>query len=176
MTRRSAIEIKATAYHEAGHGVACVVQGHPVKNLTVVPNATSFGHYVRPSVRDYDCQTVSQMRKVARELILVCYAGWPAEQRCNPDADEWRSKRDYDQAFNLSREFEVFPRSCTVVGDEFHQKYLAELKEKARRLVRRHWNAVEALAAELLKRKTLDKDAIERTVQPILVGIRRIAH
>lgn len=168
MARTSTQPRRSTAYHEAGHGVACIVQGHSVATLTIIPGKRSLGHYVRPSVFGYVCDTRRERRKIARELIIVCYAGWAAQKRFDPNANEGGSQLDYDQAFNLSTEFSVFPRGISSIGDDAHDVFLKKLRNESSRLVRKHWRAVEALAEELFERRTLNGDAIETIVEPFM--------
>lgn len=168
MARTSRQRKKSTAYHEAGHGVACVVHGHSVATLTIIPGEGSLGHCLHPPVFHYECDTERERRKVARESIIVCYAGWPAQKKFDPMADELGSRLDNDQAFHLSAEFSVFPQRMSSVGDDVHYAFLDRLRNEAYRLVTKHWSAVEALAEELFERKTLNGDTIEAIVRPFM--------
>jgi hypothetical protein len=95
------------------------------------------------------------MRKVARRLIIVCYAGLEAQRWYNPEVSDEYSQIDSDDAFELSREYSVLPRHGNAINDEDHHRYLRSLRGEAQRLVKRKWSIIEAVAAELLNRQTL---------------------
>lgn len=164
MARRSLLERRATAYHEAGHGVACVVQGLTVNKLSIVPDDGTLGHCLHPSMFGYEVGTNRERRSIARDVILVSYAGWAAEVKFHPAAERFRSRSDDEAAFETSREFGVFPRRLSCVGNEHHWAYLERLRGEARRLIDRRWPAVVALAEVLFKRKTLNGIAVGRIV------------
>jgi hypothetical protein len=93
------------------------------------------------------------MQKVNRRLIVVCYAGFEAQRRYNPQATNDYSDPDNADAFSLSREPGVAPKWIGRIGSPAHDKYLDSMRSKARDLVNRNWTAVVAVANALLKQK-----------------------
>ena len=163
----SKTKIESTAYHEAGHAVAAIVQDLVIVSVTIEPDEDSLGSCIGPGVFGYEYAGDRERKRIARDCILVSYAGLQAEKHFNPEAEEWRSDNDEENAFNMSREFSVLPRGCNYVGDELHCKYLTRLQRKAHRLIIRHWQSVDAVAKAILKDKTLFHDQIKKIIRQI---------
>jgi hypothetical protein len=160
------------AYHEAGHAVALVVVRQPGYELTIIPNKREKyqGQCLHLSVVAVPVNNRREQQKVARDQIVVAYAGWEAHVKFDPSADEGGCKVDRANAFELSRQWELFPRNIGHLGSETHRAYLERFRAEARRLINRHWPAVVALAEELYKRKHLDWDVVVKIVRPMLVS------
>ncbi len=152
MTKISKTE---TAFHEAGHAVASIGLGLSFEYVTIVPDGDSLGSMLHPGVMGYHSQSKTDQKKLARDLMLACYAGFQAEKRYISDANEDLAEADYDNAFFLSRTYQVFPRSMNFVGDDFHHAFLDRLKREAGKLVLTHWSAIETIAKALLEKQTL---------------------
>jgi ATP-dependent Zn protease len=165
---RSLKELRATAYHEAGHAVITIVQGLTLKKVSIVPGEDYNGLSVEPAVAGYDFSNAREARSIARMLIIGCYAGMPAERLVDPDAPDSHGEDDEDNAFRLSREHQVLPRYCSIVGDEYHWKYLDKLRAEARRLVKKHRRAIAKVADELLQEQELDGAKAKNLIEPLL--------
>ena len=161
--------LRATAYHEAGHAVAEVVQGLSVSSASIVADADddSLGRCYSPPVLGYEFNSAREQRQVARASIVGCYAGVEAQRLVDPAPADFHGQADDEQAFAVSREYAVLPRSCEFVGDDAHMAYLERLRREARRLVRKHRRAVEAVAEALLQHETLDGVDIEAIVESV---------
>ena len=154
-----------TAHHEAGHAVAVVVQGLMVESVTIKPGGESLGSCVHPGILMYEgMETRQAQRRAARQCIIVSYAGLQAEQLFHPDAPEECSRGDEENAWNLSKQFEVFPRKCTMIGDEAHCSYMERLRGEARRIVRTHRSAIAAVAEGLQEHETLSGQEVKEIV------------
>ena len=152
---------KHTAYHEGGHVVAHFALGLAVNKASIIPKEGSLGQALSPPVLGYESGgSRREQRQIARANIIGCYAGMEAEWIFDPNARD-SGGGDNQTAFWLSRTYCVLPRYCQYVGDEQHLDYLDRLRREARRLVRRHWQAVEEVAASLLKNKRLDGKKLE---------------
>lgn len=92
---------------------------------------------------------------MARTCIITSYAGIEAERLHDPAASEALSQEDFDNAYETSVSYEVFPRGCSYVGDDVHLQYLLRLRGEAHRLVRRHRVEIERMAKALSNRGTL---------------------
>jgi hypothetical protein len=155
--------LENTAHHEAGHVVAAWAHGLTCESASIEGHEDgSAGRIVHPSEHGYEGSGGRRaQRQIARAHIIVAYAGHEAQLLFDPDAPDGAT-RDRDDAWALMRRFEVLPRDCNYVGDDSCVRYLNRLRGDARRLVRRHWPIVEAVARELLNRRTLDTADLKR--------------
>jgi ATP-dependent Zn protease len=165
---RAAAEARATAYHEAGHAVIRLVKGLTVNRVSIIPGEGFTGVCLAPGVLGYECSGRRERRETGRASVVSCYAGFEAELLEYPNAREEHAADDWENAFRISRQWEVLPRNCDHVGSEAHFKYLERLRAEARRLVRRHRAAIDALAAELLRRQEMNREQVEALVAPFL--------
>ena len=164
-------EIKATAYHEAGHAVLMAHFGLGFDDVTIAPDAErdSSGHITHPSPLGYQgCDSKRERRAVARQLIFVAYAGMAAERLVDPDAPDDHGASDEKNAFQLSRTYCVQPRHLSFVGDAQHWEFLGCLQNEARGLVLRLRAPIARLADELLSRTTLTWAEVEAVVGPLI--------
>ena len=160
-----ACDTRTIAYHEAGHAVACIVLGHPIKKLTIVETGESLGSCLSPSpiFLNYG-DTKRDRRRAARECIVTIYAGPEAQRLLKTAAALCGCDGDEESAFEVSRDFGVLPRGCSFVGDDRHWALLERIRLEARQLVRSHWPTIEALAAALLVEGTLAGERIAEIV------------
>ena len=154
------MNIQATAYHEAGHVVAHIVQGLPVKSVTIVEGKDFYGAGAHPSPMMHSWSNGRELRQIARSCIVSLFAGMEAERVFDPGVPDYGSSQDEADAFEVSRDYHVFPRRMSCVGDDFHIDYLEQLRKESRRLIKRHWNVVAAVAQKLLTEKTVDGETI----------------
>ena len=164
-------EIKATAFHEAGHAVLMAYFGLAFDDVTIAPDAErdSNGHITHPSPLGYQgCDSKRERRKVARQLILMAYAGMAVERLVDPDAPDCHGASDEKNAFQLSRTYGVQPRHLFFVGDAQHWEFLSRLQNEARGLVLRLRAPIARLADELLSRTTLTWAEVEAVVGPMI--------
>jgi hypothetical protein len=162
---------EATAFHEAGHPVVGLRQGSPNRLLAVsiVPDLEdgSFGHVSRgkfPRVRDLTLgpdgprhfyrdfnPEVDDRRVVEQRLkpgIVSGFAGVIAETRFTGRRHDWAGA-----AYDLHQAADAID---FIVGSARQaQKYHAYLWVVAEDAVTNNWQAIEALALELLARKRM---------------------
>ena len=153
---------RATAYHEAGHAAVHHHFGHQIELISIQPDpeSGSLGH-ARSSLFNFYGINRRDLRRVVREHVIASYAGFEAEVRVSPYADrEVSAGVDESIAFNLPREFEVFPRGCSQVGDDGYWRWLEQRRKDARRLVRSIWPSIEIVASALLEKETLTGDQL----------------
>lgn len=142
------------AYHEAGHAVACHVQGMRLKSVSITPGDSYLGS-VRTS---YDLTTYANPHpeleadirsKVEREII-VAYAGQIAEARVRGEYNKPGAVHDDQVA--LEQALPLVHGDQNEVG-----ALLRRLFGRSKSLIEepRNWTAVETLAEELLKESTL---------------------
>jgi ATP-dependent Zn protease len=172
--KRTPQELRATAYHEAGHAVAAIAQGLTIHKVSIVPGVGYYGVCFSLSVLHYVFRSQKERREIAEGIIIGCYAGLPAQQLVDPNPKKYHGRQDEDNAYDVSRRWEVLPRNCRQVNDDAHKKYLDRLRNKARQLVNEQRNAIAALAEELLQNQELDSAAAEAIVEPLLnKGLRK---
>lgn len=149
---------RGTAYHEAGHAVALLVQGLHVEQVSIRAEDDYNGSCVQPSLLMYNVTSKRERKALARRCIISSYAGIEAERLIDPDAPEWHGQWDFQNAFEISREYVVLPRACAHVGDDLHDAFLLRLRREARGLVGRHRPLIDRLATALLRARTLTGD------------------
>lgn len=150
--RRTPAQRRATAYHEAGHAVVFHYFGMISDEVSIVPGDDFVGTHTHAPPIMFEA-TTRERRSLARGMIVSCYAGLAAQRLVGSDAPDWCADSDEENAFYLSREYQVFPRTISYVGDEFHDRYLDRLRGEARRLVQRLRPYIAKLAEALLKSK-----------------------
>ena len=159
--------IEETAYHEAGHAVANIALGLHTTRVSIVNEGGDFGRCFSPGSAGYHFKNQREFRRIGRDQIVATYAGWEAEVRYSPDANQEWSQRDFDSVIEHSRECAVFPRSCKNAGDEAHMKFLRRLQLEAKKLVRDHWAKIEIVAKALLERNELTGAEVEKLIESV---------
>jgi ATP-dependent Zn protease len=146
-------ELECTAYHEAGHAVAALVQGREVSEVTIVPDAKgdTLGHLRQDSlpalVLDQCDPGAPEQRAGVEREILFCFAG--------PIAEEiFCGRKNHDGASgDMTCALRLASFLCGNVDET--AAYFDRLLLQARDLVLSHWPAVKRVADELLDRRTL---------------------
>ena len=118
------------AIHEAGHAVAAHVLGATVTELSICPDAQSFGRAYWDGASNW------------RDQILILLAGAVAEVRCSLEyvAGLAGDERDLEQVDELLKRHSARPA-----------RDLAEALQRAAALVARHKLSIQDLGALLLK-------------------------
>lgn len=174
-------ELRLTAYHEAGHAVACVVLRLAFKKVTIDEMDSSLGGVLvvtPPSVRwafNSGVLTTAprsaravRARRWAERFLVVGYAGDAAVHRLtilHPPAEKvWpvSAATGTDAAW--------IQRCLTVLRVEpgRRQQYQERMIGEAVEIVSSHWQAVEALAVALIQRRTLNAGTARRIVREAL--------
>ena len=98
-------QLKAIAYHEAGHAVAAHYHNLAPRSLSIIPDQTSLGRYIHvPYFQninpDYDASPRAQRR--IENMVIVLLAGPQAQRRCHPKG-HWKknAQGDWERAVNL---------------------------------------------------------------------------
>jgi hypothetical protein len=142
-----------------------VAAGLPVETVSIAPGKGYSGRCVHPSVYEYTANRRGR-RRIAKDYIVVAYAGLAAQKLVDCEPKDYHGRNDAVSAFNLSREFQVFPRRMAYVGDELHDAFLGRLRRKAEWLVRHHRRSIEVLAEALLRNKTMTGERVYALVKP----------
>ncbi len=176
-------DIKKTAYHEAGHAVLSYVLLPDVKieQVTITPRAETLGFV------SYSDEFISNVSK--EELfndICVALAGRIAKIKKFPDeGEDTGAAQDLQQAtweaYNLVATFGMDEKIGYIDIDTLTQNvskelFVKELQErishwidkatkKSQELVEKHWEKIERVAAELIKKEVIDGEELRRIME-----------
>jgi ATP-dependent Zn protease len=167
--RRRLVE---TAYHEAGHAVACMTLKRPFKRVTIVPEGDSLGHILKrncpKSIRPDIVVNCRSFRWIEREIICAL-AGLAAEHRF-AGRHNWRGAgSDFSHAVDLAGNLYFEPAVSS--------RYLAFMVEQAKCLVAasRVWIEIQAIAAALMERETLSAREAKQVIRDETPHGRKLA-
>jgi len=156
-----------TAFHEAGHAVMAHLCGRRLTQVEIDGDRHRSGSCTflqhDPDPEEAVDSLVPGVH-LERELLCLC-AGMVCEQiLCDEEpcsgADFDEHSRDIGQAIHLA--LQVVGRCDRVLP------YLEAVHEHVRELMQRHWQAVEALAAELLAHRRLPGFRVHRLVTSVI--------
>lgn len=163
-------ERRCSAYHEAGHVVISYETVKPFLYVTIVPDGKEAGHvkYEKAKLEDYvddkaeDDEKLRQLEELVKREILICFGGYWAAQSKFPETE---SENLIGASDDLKKADEWASHICNN-NDEIW-KLRKSKGDEAKRIISSHWNAVEALAKELLEHETIySEDAIKIIIQP----------
>ncbi len=145
--------LKSTAYHEAGHAVAHYFLHLPFKYLTIEPEKDSLGHVkgfpppksFRPEI-DEDTKTLNRIEK----NIIAYYAGNATEFIHTGKLNKIGVGSDNQNAMDLAINYCGGPEETEAFLNWMWERTINWLQNPSS-----HWNAVETLAQELLKKRRL---------------------
>jgi ATP-dependent Zn protease len=157
--------LESTAFHEAGHVVVALHFGFAVKSVTVIPDDDTVGKMEHPSFIAYDFDDRRDQHQAMREGIVSLLAGYQAELLVDPSAEDWHAGADEQAAWELMLQYPV--RRAAYVGDETYARYYERYRRDARQLVTRLQPAIQLVAGELLKCKTLTGDEVMALVEAL---------
>jgi hypothetical protein len=157
MTSRSAGVGWATAFHEAGHAVACQRLGIRVRKASIIPEKDTLG---RVGYRDpwrginLECDNSARGDRRAKDMIIVALAGPEAQRKHSRRS--WRSWHgSYDHA-------KVADLALRMNGsNESTDAYVRWLEIATRDLVAIWWPEIEKVARALFERNELTAAEIE---------------
>ncbi len=156
-------QLKAIAYHEAGHAFACWKLGVGIRSVTIKPDADSLGYVHHNNVIKNDGRNSNSMRtRISFENdILISLAGPEAERR-------FAGRTNHDSAWG---DFKHASYSANLIGGDGAgaDLFLKWMSYRAKDLVTKNgnWRAIRALASELLKKETLKGKEIKEIFEEI---------
>jgi hypothetical protein len=159
MTGVRARPLEATAFHEAGHAAMAWRERIALKSVSIVPACGSSGrvfhHNPLAGIR-LDCDGSNRARLRAERLVRVCFAGRLAQARYRANSyRRWHSGADDETAMHLLSAISASDRELAAYSR------LLEIQTEQWLALDAVWNRVEALAAELLRRREVSgKEAI----------------
>jgi ATP-dependent Zn protease len=153
-------ELKYTAFHEAGHVIACCELGLPFEKVSIIPDSQT-GNPGRVKTCDqnpinYNDKSPENLKLIACE-IMGLLSGDLAEARTRRTQTGKGSSVDYVEAFMRAHNY--FGDSATA-GD-----FCLKLRKQAEHLLNSQWPYVKDVAAELLKKKELSAPEVKLIIK-----------
>jgi ATP-dependent Zn protease len=161
-------ELKAAAYHEAGHAVVAYFLDFPIKKVTIIASEVYLGCYtsrnpawfVSMAVTSNDAGTELQARAKTRteRSIIICLAGVEGEKLFTGEYNKQGASFDSGNAYKMAE------RLCLTPSPKEIEAIVDLGRVRAKALVRKYKNYIKALALELLKKPTLKHSDVKRVV------------
>ncbi|XP_042402653.1 ATP-dependent zinc metalloprotease FTSH 9, chloroplastic/mitochondrial-like [Zingiber officinale] len=172
---------KLTAYHESGHAIVALNTGgaHPIHKATIIPRGSALGMVTQ--LPSQDETSISKKQLLAR--LDVCMGGRVAEELIfGEESITTGASNDLHTATELAHYMVSTCGMSDAIGpvhvkerpgsemqsriDAEVVKLLREAYERVKRLLKKHENALHALANALLEYETLSADEIKRVLNP----------
>lgn len=149
-----------TAYHEAGHCIACFDLGFRIKGVTITPSKFTNDRTTHQSPLDDigPSENVSDRARMKAEKAIQIYFAGPIAQREYAPRSRWRvyGGRDFDHAAGLLLSI----AEPGKIGEAYHR--LLWLQTEA--LVRRRWGIIVRLAKAMYDTGVMDGKLIRKTM------------
>jgi ATP-dependent Zn protease len=149
------------AYHEAGHAIIALLLGGEVDLITIDPDKDDGPQRQGYAKILWRRDRLSE-KEFAQKAVQVCLAGPVAEMIYSGDpyhpglVAEWAA--DWREAWSVATMLHPIERKRL----EYLEQVTAQLYHRLKR--DDHWNALAALADNLLAHETLDRDQIEEFI------------
>jgi ATP-dependent Zn protease len=143
------MNIQQTAHHEAGHSVIAYRLRQELGKTTIIRDGDTLGR--ASSERAWADGSTDY------EQIICLYAGYAAQKQYNPNADPQGSQNDNNEAADL-----------LFVNPALSE---TQLRDEASKMVAENWDAIQAVACQLLEDKTLDEDELTIIVDAVDEGV-----
>lgn len=138
-----------TAYHEAGHAVIAMVVGRPLQKITIAANRERLGL----------CHLQKGRSKPSKDWledeILILLAGMGAEAQLSGTYNVAGANQD----LRMARRFALMRAGSPVQAERLERKLLAKTEHLLSNSS--YWNAVQRIAADLIKRETISGRAAQ---------------
>ncbi len=151
---------EATAYHEAGHAVACYVFKHEIKKVSIIPEEGCQGKLDSNELPEDLVERIVQRenlspgeKKLLREKTIISLAG-PASECLFTGVYNWRG--------SMSDRFKAnaFAAPLDLSGKDFD--------EQAKEFIYSNWKKVVAVAQALLECKMLTSQEVRETCETLI--------
>lgn len=151
---------RLTAYHEAGHAVMAEVYGRLITRVEIEGDSEHTGSVesLRIDSEAGEKADGEAVRQAIEERLKCILAGTVAEGMVS-GRDQWpESSEDLDLAVRLAMRLVENCEDVLPLLERLRGELVVELE--------RHWGGVERLAAELLRKKSLDGSEVRRLLSP----------
>ncbi|WOL20485.1 ATP-dependent zinc metalloprotease FTSH 11, chloroplastic/mitochondrial isoform X3 [Canna indica] len=172
---------KLTAYHESGHAIVALNTdgAHPIHKATIVPRGSALGMVTQ--LPSQDETSISKKQLLAR--LDVCMGGRVAEELIfGEESITTGASNDLHTATELAHYMVSTCGMSDAIGPVYVKerpgsemqsridaevvKLLREAYDRVKQLLKKHENALHALANALLECETLSADEIKRVLNP----------
>lgn len=163
MKKMPSLSLRATAFHEAGHAVACIHERVQLSTVSIAPTEDSFGHVGHHNILhgcNIEWEDKPSHRLRMERLVRISLAGPAAQHRFRPRGyRHYHGKADLKSAFELVQFF--------VGNEEEGSAYLRLLEIQTRNFLNGPgvWDEITALATALLEETTLTPKRTRSIVQ-----------
>jgi len=144
--------------HEAAHTVVGLTLNMPITQVT--RDVPEWGMLGSAGVRLPSDYTAARYPSLARRGIVISLAGIAAEERAAGAIDIAGARSDIEDAYE----------SADALAQDDTLELLRECQDEARQLVRKHWDAIERVAAALANRPE-DEPWIDDSELRRIIGI-----
>lgn len=153
-TDERTISRRVTAYHEAGHAIACILSGVEFTTITIVPSDDVLGGVAWGVYSSFRLQAnlgnrSREIAALARASILIKMAGAAAELRLHGSYDEVGASSDWEEAHEIACYYSRNPEA-----------YVKKIFGEAKHVVAQHWPHINKLAEALLIHGTLTEQEV----------------
>ena len=162
------------AYHEAGHAVQVWLQKQPITRVSIASTTSGVGGFVMQSESESLFTTDAELRS----QVLICYAGRAAEAikfnevttgASNDITQATKILLNYIQKYGFDKEYGiidigVLSESQLVSADSITDritKMSTQFYKECEKLLKQHFDKVEAVAQALLEQEILDANDVK---------------
>ena len=159
-------KLTVTAYHEAGHALACLVYGVAIKEVEISRKAQSAGR-VKPE-RPVEELLERGSEEELRNHVTMLFAGEKAEERFCVESEQF-----FNYLGNASDILWIIDilKKLHPENDEERLRVRFELADRACDLVNERWAGIQAVAQALIERRTLSSEDVRRIAAKTLPEI-----
>lgn len=163
MGKRATQALTATAYHEAGHAVACYILHRGFRYVTIRPDRECLGRVMQTPLPDSfwiaDLGIDTRARRIAEREIIIDFAGEAAGAIWR-GRHNWRSSRADFQSVT-----ELTGRVCNTPDEE--EAFARWLAIRARDMIAcpMNWEQVKAVAKALLDKQHLSSRQVRQIIR-----------
>ena len=152
-------KLAKSAYHEAGHAVACLVYSFAIKEISIASKADSAGRV--KTERTVEETLKKGSKEELRDCATMLFAGGKAEERfCAETGQEFYPlSSGSDILWTIDILKKLHPEN-----NEERLRIRFELSDRASDLVNAQWAQIQAVAQALLEHKTLSGEDVRRIV------------
>ena len=151
---------EGTAYHEAGHAVACYIFNHEIKKVSIIPEEGCKGKLDSNKLPKDLIERIlwreplsPEEETLLREKTIISLAG-PASECLFTGEYNWRGSMSDRSKAN------AFAAPLDLTGKDFD--------EQAKELIDSNWRKVEAIAQTLLECQTLTSQEVQETCETLI--------
>ncbi|MGD0675836.1 MAG: hypothetical protein ABSC94_10485 [Polyangiaceae bacterium] len=157
-------EEELTAVHEAGHAVVAWRQRIKVRRVTIVPSGDALGEVLHdrgPALFTASAQGGLSPRAVENR-VLVLLAGSESEKKFRGRYDHAAARCDYDRAVELLTNH--------AGSQEEVDAWMKLQRIRTSRIVSDMWGEIRAVAAALLRQKTVTGTQVAAIIERLVAG------